>query len=721
MKVLLAIILLLSFNITLDAQSVLTFKISDDKNPLTGATVLLKDQNSVKSTGSNGIVIFKDLSSGELNFRFSYVGHEESELSFFWNATKDTTIFIVLNEKEEAEEEVIVTATRTSRTISNTPTRTEIISGEELEEKSNMKPGEIRMLLSESTGIQAQQTSATSYNYSIRIQGLDGRYTQLLRDGFPLYSGFSGGLSIMQITPLDLRQVEVIKGSSSTLYGGGAIAGLINLVSKRPENGNELSFLTNATSAGGLDLSGFYAEKFGKIGLTVFGSRNSSSAYDPNDIGLSAIPKFERYSIQPRLFLYGSKTKADIGIGYIREDRIGGNMNYIKDGWQGYFEENNSNRLTSQFTISHELSANSSLQFKSSYTRFNRAIGIPNYNFEAVQQASFTEFSWNHLRKNMQWIAGANFLTDDLSESITSGSQLRDYHLNTFGFFIQHNWTINEKFILETGLRGDQVNNFGFELLPRVSALYRINSKLTSRIGGGFGYKSPTVFTEESERIQFRRVLPINQFITQNERSAGGNWDINYSTNIGSVGLSINHLFFYTRLKRPLTLVQTITGDKEFLNADGSIDTKGMETNLKLVFHDFKLFLGYTYTDANTSASGNKSWLPLTAKHRLNNILMYEVEEKWKLGLEAYYFSKQKLNNGSFGKAYWITGFMAEKIWEKFSLFINFENFTDTRQSNFGPLYTGSIDEPQFTDIYAPVEGFIINGGIKLRFGKSSH
>jgi iron complex outermembrane receptor protein len=88
-----------------------------------------------------------------------------------------------------------------------------------------MKPGDIRMMLNESTGIQTQQTSATSYNYSIRIQGLDGRYTQLLKDGFPLYAGFSGGLSLMQVTPLDLKQVEVIKGSSSTLYGGGAIAG----------------------------------------------------------------------------------------------------------------------------------------------------------------------------------------------------------------------------------------------------------------------------------------------------------------------------------------------------------------------------------------------------------------------------------------------------------------------------------------------------------------
>lgn len=140
-----------------------------------------------------------------------------------------------------------------------------------------------------------------------------------------------------------------------------------------------------------------------------------------------------------------------------------------------------------------------------------------------------------------------------------------------------------------------------------------------------------------------------------------------------------------------------------------------METNVRFVYGDFKLFVGYTYTDANTHFNNNKEWLPLTARHRLNNVLMYEVEDKWKLGLEAYYFSRQQLNDGSFGKPYWVMGFMAEKVLKKISLYINFENFADTRQTRFGSIYTGTIDNPVFKDIYAPVEGFVVNGGIKIR------
>ncbi|MDF2193503.1 TonB-dependent receptor [Paraflavitalea sp. CAU 1676] len=694
-----------------------TIRGGEDKSPLPGASITWKNQQKTVIADSAGIVTITGIPEGEQQFTVSFVGYEAQDLSYIFPLANQAAIEIILEhaEEEEDEEAVIVTATRTSRTIANTPTRTEVISGEELGEKGNMKPGDIRMLLNESTGIQTQQTSATSFNAGIRIQGLDGRYTQLLRDGYPLYAGFSGGLSILQIAPLDLQQVEVIKGSASTLYGGGAIAGLVNLVSKKPGKERELNFMANGTSARGLDLSGFYSERYGKAGLTVFASRNSNAPFDPADIGLTAIPKFERYTINPRLFLYGKKLTADVGVTYITEDRVGGNVNYIKHGGSGFYEKNNTDRITTQLGVAYRLNDQSTLQFKNSYSHFNRDIAIPAYQFEALQQSSFSELTWNYKGEQSDWVIGANFLTDDLKEEKRSADPLRDYHYNTLGFFVQNAWTVSERLVLETGLRGDYVKEYGFELLPRVAAMLRITPRLTTRLGGGFGYKTPTVFTEESERIQFQHVLPIDVNQSKNERSVGGNWDFNYRTNIGPVNVSFNHLFFYTRLNRPLVLEQEGSGQLAFRNSTGYIDTRGMETNLRLVYQDFKLFIGYTYTDANTHFSGKEQWLPLTARHRLNNVLMYEVEDKLKLGLEAYYFSRQQLSDGNMGKDYWITGFMAEKLWEKFSLFINFENFTNTRQSRFDTIYTGTIDNPVFRDIYAPVEGFVVNGGVKIK------
>ncbi|HEX8608289.1 MAG TPA: TonB-dependent receptor, partial [Pedobacter sp.] len=414
-------------------------------------------------------------------------------------------------------------------------------------------------------------------------------------------------------------------------------------------------------------------------------------------------------------FLYGKNTTADVGVTYITEDRTGGSINFIKNGGTGFFEKNNTDRVTTQVGIAHKLGDNSTLQFKNSYSRFDRVITVPAYIFDALQQSSFSELTWNRKGEKSDWVVGANVLTEDLKEQAQTADPKRDYHYNTYGVFLQNAWSISDKFVLESGLRGDYVNEYGFELLPRVSAMIRVSPKLTTRIGGGFGYKTPTIFTEEAERRQFQNLLPININNSKNERSVGGNWDINYRTTFGDVGFSLNHLFFYTKLNNPLVLVPASGFRFQFQNSTGYLDTKGMETNLRLTYGDFKLFVGYTYTDANTHFTNSKEWLPLTARHRLNNVLMYEIEDKLKLGLEAYYFSPQQLTDGSLGKAYWVNGFMAEKLWEKFSIYINFENFTNTRQSKFDNIYTGSINNPTFRDIYAPVEGFVVNGGIKIR------
>ena len=231
------------------------------------------------------------------------------------------------------------------------------------------------------------------------------------------------------------------------------------------------------------------------------------------------------------------------------------------------------------------------------------------------------------------------------------------------------------------------------------------------------GYKTPTVFTEDAERLQFKNILPIDDKKTLAEKSVGTNFDINYRTLIGDhITLSINTLFFYTRVNDPIILSATDNGYFGFNQPEGFIDTKGVETNLKLTYNQFKLFIGHTFADVQEHYDGDSKSFPLVAKNRLNNVLIYEVEEQLRVGLEAYYFSMQKLNDGSTGDSYWIFGLMTEKMFENFSLFLNFENFLDTRQSKFDTIYTGSITQPEFKDIYAPVDGFVVNGGIKLQF-----
>ena len=694
---------------------------SESKELLLGATAILQGTTNGASADQNGYLEIKNIPDGKQTIIFSYVGYQEKKNTYHFplNQTEPFEILLSAAEGEELEE-VVISSTRSSRTIDNIPTRIEAISGEELEEKGNMKPGDIRMMLNESTGIQTQQTSATSYNSSIRIQGLDGKYTQILKDGYPLYAGFSGGLSLLQIAPLDLIQVEVIKGASSTLFGGGAIAGLVNLVSKTPEEERELSFMLNGTSALGLDVSGFYAKKNDKFGTTIFASYNTAKPYDPSDIGFTAIPKFNRYTVNPKLFVYfNDKTTLNAGVNTTIEERIGGDIKYIEnngDETHSYFEKNNTNRYSAQLGLDHIINDNSKLSFKNSLSYYDRAIEIPSYKFSGVQLSSFNEATYNYKVENSEWIAGLNLWTDKFTQDKFDASEAVDYHYTTFGVFVQNTWNATEKFILETGLRSDYQNEYGFFVLPRISGLLKVNPKLSLRLGGGLGYKTPTVFTEDAERIQFRNVLPIDVSKTEAEKSVGGNFDINYRTKLSDkMSFSINTLLFYTEIKNPLILTQATENSYEFQQPNGSIDTKGIETNVKLTYGDLKLFVGYRLADVKEHYNGESTKFPLVAKHRLNNVLMYEIEDSLKMGLEAYYFSPQELNDGAKGKEYWLFGFMVEKIWDSFSIFINFENFGDTRQTKFDTIYTGTITNPTFRDIYAPVDGFVINGGLKIK------
>lgn len=722
MKNIILLFIALSYSSQTWAQN--TFKAivkdTETKESLVGATVIVQGTTIGSITDQNGLVQVENIPNGKQVIVIRFVGYEEDAVTFTFPLVQVEPLEVLLSVSEEEMDEVIVTATRSSRTIDDVPTRIEAISGEELEEKGNMKPGDIRMMLNESTGIQTQQTSATSYNSSIRIQGLDGKYTQILRDGYPLYSGFSGGLGLLQIVPLDLKQVEVIKGASSTLYGGGAIAGLVNLVSKMPKEERELNFLLNSTSVLGMDLSSFYAQKFEHVGTTVFASYNSGTPYDPSDIGLTAIPKFNRVTLNPKLYVYLTpKTTVDIGFNSTIEDRTGGDIRYIEgkgDSTHSYFEKNKTNRYSTQLGLTHLLNDSSNFKVKNSLSYYDREIEIPDFRFSGVQLSTFTEATYSLKQNKHEWVMGLNLWTEQFKQDRLDSAKVVDYNHTTVGAFVQNTWTVSDLLALETGVRGDYQNEYGFFFLPRVSALFRFSSNLSARLGGGLGYKTPTVFTEDAERLQFRNVLPIDVSKTKAEQSVGGNLDVNYHTSISSkVTFSINTLLFYTQISKPLILAQLGNGLYEFQQPGGTIDTRGIETNVKLTYSDFKLFVGYTLADVNQRYNGTSIAFPLVAKHRLNNVLMYELDEKLKVGLEAYYYSQQKLNDGSTGKSYWICGLMAEKLWEHFSIFVNFENLLDTRQTKFDNIYTGSITNPVFRDIYAPVDGFVINGGIKIR------
>ncbi len=133
---------------------------------------------------------------------------------------------------------------------------------------------------------------------------------------------------------------------------------------------------------------------------------------------------------------------------------------------------------------------------------------------------------------------------------------------------------------METGLRGDYVKDYGFALLPRISASFKITPKLTSRLGGGFGYKTPTIFTEESERLLYKDILSISTTTNKLEKSYGANWDVNYKTSFDEFTFSLNQFFFYTYLENPIFLEPVLNNKYQLQNIPGTSFQKAQKQTL---------------------------------------------------------------------------------------------------------------------------------------------
>ncbi|MEO6547025.1 MAG: TonB-dependent receptor [Ferruginibacter sp.] len=710
---------------TAGAQNSLTTVVKDSASNerLTAVTITVSTTKKSATTNRDGVVTLLNIPTGKQTISFSHTGYTTVVTHLDFPFPSPDTLFILMSIDDKDLDEVVVQSTRTGRTIKNTPTRIETIDGEELDEKNNMRPANISMLLHESTGLQVQQTSAATGNASIRMQGLDGRYTQLLKDGYPTFGNFAGGLSLLEIPPLDLRQVEVIKGPASTLYGGGAIAGVVNLISKKPKEIFEGDFIVNQSHIGQSNVGAYGAQKKGKWGYTLLGTLNFQKAYDVDKDDFSEVPKSHNFTINPQLFYYpNSSTTIWLGNSFTSGTNIGGDMKAIEnkpDTDHSYFEKNTTVRNTTTLGVDKDFDGGTALRVKQSVSIFERDIIIPGYNFSGSNVNSFTDAAMIFYASRHTLISGLNIVFDKFTHE-------KDITLNAQsfvkGFYLQDTWDISSAVKMESGFRVDHAqyknllyNNSQVFALPRVSILFKMNDQLSSRISGGLGYKVPTIFTEQTESMQYQNLLPLSN--VNAEKSVGGTADISLKTSIaGNLDISINEMLFYTRIANPLILQTDNAGKYYFANAAKPVISYGLESNLRFIYkEDLKLFIGYSFTNAKARYLSGNQFLPLLPKSKLNLALMYEKENNFKLGFEGYCTGRQYLYNGNAVPAFWEFGFTAQKTFNKISVFVNFENFTDQRQSKYKTVVNPPHNAPIFDDIWNHTEGFVMNGGIKLK------
>lgn len=218
--------------------------------------------------------------------------------------------------------------------------------------------------------------------------------------------------------------------------------------------------------------------------------------------------------------------------------------------------------------------------------------------------------------------------------------------------------------------------------------------------------------------LDCKNVLLINYTEAIAELRYGCNADRGYKRTLGKhCFIKFTQMFFYTFLEKPLNLIDTngSSGVYELVNANGYTQTYGDETFFKFGFYNFVLFAGYNFTKASHHFGDSISVMTLTPQHSLKGDLLYALPGKWRIGADYEYKSSQTLSSGRVTPALWTYGLVIESTKNQFTLFGNVENYTNVRQTNYESLVSAPYNTPQFTGVWAPLYGIVINAGIKIR------
>lgn len=251
--------------------------------------------------------------------------------------------------------------------------------------------------------------------------------------------------------------------------------------------------------------------------------------------------------------------------------------------------------------------------------------------------------------------------------------------------------------------------------MPRLSLLYRINPFLTTRFGGGLGYKLPTVFSSEIDERDYKYLLPLAATV-KSEKSTGINWDINFKKKIGKADVTINQSFFLTHIDKPIISSVNVNNMISFSNAGKALSTKGFETYIQTKYDEFELYLGYVYTSAKKLYDNSNPNLSLSAHHKFAMVFSNEFSKNIRACIEAAYTGKQYLDNGSTTPGYLFTAAMVRCNIHHFIFVLNCENLFDYRQTKKETIVSGPPTNPVFRQLWAPIDGRVVNLSMQIRW-----
>lgn len=507
------------------------------------------------------------------------------------------------------------------------------------------------------TGLRPQLNCSVCNTGDIHMNGMEGAYTSILIDGMPVVSSLSSIYGLSGIPLSMIERVEVIKGPASALYGSQAMAGVINIITKKTNAGDVLSYESTLSSM--KEFSNEFALRWrmsNKISaLSSLSLYNFDEKFDVNSDGFTDIALQKRISFFNKIKIGEGANPYQIALRIFKENRWGGELNW-SDRWKGsdsiYGESIKTNRI--ELIQSWTLPISIPLEFQSSYVyhQQNSYYGINR--FDAIQHTAFTQMVYRTIKNKNEYDLGASikFQHYDDNTILTRGSldtsQTAPQIEYMPGIFIQQERKWNNQWKTLLAWRTDLQKNHGLIHSPRLSIQYKRNEQTQYRIGVGRGFRVVNVFTEDHAALTGDRKIKIEEALNP-ESSINTFFSIDHFSLLTKATLKTEvHLFysyFFNRIQANYDIDPNLIVYK---NLNGNVISRGANLKFDLQTEsNWNVQLGFTFLDAFENRNDSikvKQTLMFSSNVNVNLNLSYEFPKlRTKLDFQSVGYSPMRL------------------------------------------------------------------------------
>ena len=598
------------------AQTIYGVIKDSDSNLLFGATIYNSSNSKIGIADEMGVFSIESV-KGENKLFISYVGYTSKIITLESTGDSINRGSIVL--ENDSLDEIVISGTlrQVSKLKSAVPIELYTANFFKATPKASFFEA-----IEGINGVRPQLNCNICNTGDIHINGQEGANTMVLIDGLPLVSGLSTVYGLSGIPQSLIKQVEVIKGPASTLYGSEAIGGVINLITKSPETVHPFNLDTFISSWGELniDLGAKYTLKNsqGLIGINYF---NYSNPIDANEDGFTDLTLQHRISIFNKI----STKKNSVAFRYFYEDRWGGEMNWNSD-FRGGDEVYGESIYTSRIEIfgRYDHSKNLFLQYSLNNHDQNSVYGTTSYN--AIQTIGFVQGVFSKKVKSHDVLLGATY-RHTIYDDNTPATVERDKTALP-GLFAQDQWTLSESKTLLSGIRYDKNSIYGDIWTPRLNFKWASKDESSIlRLGFGTGYRVVNVFTEDHAALTgAREVVFTEAILPEKSWNTTINWNKKLYTKYGAI-LDLDFSVFKTAFSnRILPDYETNPNQIIYGNLDGKAITQGATVTINGMFaNGLKINMGATFIDSKIINNNQTEYPFLTEKFSGNYQLNYTL------------------------------------------------------------------------------------------------